>query len=407
MVVGALAAMALSAPAADATIKLSTTKDGFDVIGDAADDVITIGSTADKARHTITVTNTDVELLDDTCAQVSDDVYECVDNGHMDVQLGDGNDTATLKHDHGTVKWLASNDHDSVTVEKGAAASIFRMGYSGGADVFVPNKLSTFVYTNPEAHISVDLSKDGDIQPNTDTILPFESGTTYQLDGPLGNTFIGSEFGEVVSIGSIGPGTVDTRGGDDTVLRKWGFIDSLDCGDGVDTAPTEGVGTRENCEIDPDAVVEPGDPDPDPQPDPQPQPDAQPQPQPEQQQQQQQQQPANDLPIIAPLPQPLAKLSAASTLRWPSAKRCRAGNDRKLTVRVAAPTGASIVETRVQIKRGKKAVRTTTKRGTALKAATIDLRKLKPGRYAVTLRIKAKDGRTATQTRSFRTCATS
>ena len=103
-----------------------------------------------------------------------------------------------------------------------------------------------------------------------------------------------------------------------------------------------------------------------------------------------------------PAPAPVVPSSAARALRFssvvtlPSARACL--SRRTLRLRVRAPTGTRVKSAEVRI--GGRRVRTVRKAGTI----PVSLKGLRRGRFVVRVKVTLTDGRTATGSRTYRTC---
>ncbi len=111
---------------------------------------------------------------------------------------------------------------------------------------------------------------------------------------------------------------------------------------------------------------------------------------------------------IVQIPEPVAPgggtpKAAAKTVRFtsvvslPSAKKCISRRTLRLTVR--APKGAKLKSAEVRL--GKRKVRTVRKAG----KVTVSLKGLPRGKFVVKVKVTLTDGRTATGSRTYRTCA--
>jgi hypothetical protein len=112
--------------------------------------------------------------------------------------------------------------------------------------------------------------------------------------------------------------------------------------------------------------------------------------------------PAPAPPAAAPTPVPpappaaLPKLKAGNVVSLPAARRCV--SRRAFRIRVRTPKGARIATVRVKV--GKRKAKTY--KGSRTR---VDLRGLPKGRFTVRVTVTLKDGRRATTTRRYRTCA--
>ena len=173
--------------------------------------------------------------------------------------------------------------------------------------------------------------------------------------------------------------------GDDRFEARDGVADTLDCGDGNDTGQGDKVDTiNANCEGIALPVEMPPDPPIAPPPDPPSTPPVTP-------------------PVVTPPPVITPPVAAppkvAAILSLPSSRRC--ASRRKFTVRVRREIRGTVK--RVQIFVNGRRVKSVTGRRIAL---PIDLRGLPKGKIKVRLRVELTDGRVATDTRTYRTCAT-
>ncbi len=181
--------------------------------------------------------------------------------------------------------------------------------------------------------------------------------------------------------GGAGEDTVDANEGDDKIEAREGTRDTLDCGPGADSGGGDAVDAiADNCEFKPVQATLP---------DPPLQPPGDPPGQP----------PGVPPPPPPPPPPPGAAPKVATLLTLPSTRRC--ASRRKFTVRVRREIRGTV--SRVQIFVNGKRVKSVTGRRIAL---PIDLRGLPKGKVKVRLRVELTDGRVATDTRTYRTCAT-
>jgi Ca2+-binding RTX toxin-like protein len=178
--------------------------------------------------------------------------------------------------------------------------------------------------------------------------------------------------------GGAGADTYDTDEGDDKIHARDSTSDTLDCGPDFDSGEGDRVDVIDaNCE----AIAFPVELPPDP-------PIAPP--------------PPVVPPVVTPPPvvvPPAPPPKIATFLSLPSSRRC--ASRRKFTVRVRREIRGSVK--RVQIFVNGRRVKSVTGRRIAL---PIDLRGLPKGKIKVRLRVELNDGRVATDTRTYRTCAT-
>lgn len=183
--------------------------------------------------------------------------------------------------------------------------------------------------------------------------------------------------------GQAGGDTVNANDGNDTIEARDGSADTLNCGTGNDTGRGDRIDTiNGDCEgielpvempAEPPFVPPPSEPP---------------------------QQPPVTPPVTPPivtLPGPAPKIGTLLTL--PSRRRC--ASRRRFTVRVRREIRGTVK--RVQIFINGKRVKSVT--GSRINLP-IDLRGLPKGRIRVRLRVELLDGRVATDTRTYRTCAT-
>jgi hypothetical protein len=186
--------------------------------------------------------------------------------------------------------------------------------------------------------------------------------------------------------GEAGSDTVFANDGDDLVEARDGTGEPIDCGPGNDTGRADAADTLTACE----GLALPVEMPPDP-------PVEQPPPSP----------PAQTPPVTPPVVTPpvvtppvvTAPPKVAAILSLPSSRRC--ASRRKFTVRVRREIRGTVK--RVQIFVNGRRVKSVTGRRIAL---PIDLRGLPKGKIKVRLRVELTDGRVATDTRTYRTCAT-
>jgi Ca2+-binding RTX toxin-like protein len=181
--------------------------------------------------------------------------------------------------------------------------------------------------------------------------------------------------------GGGGADTIDADAGDDLVRVRDGVHDTVDCGPGNDAGERDAADdVASNCE----ALALPVE-----------MPPEQPIVPPPAQTPPIQQPPAQQPPVVTPPAPPAVSV----LLRLPSSRRC--ASRRKFTVRVRREIRGTVK--RVQIFVNGKRVKSVTGRRIAL---PIDLRGLPKGKIKVRLRVELNDGRVATDTRTYRTCAT-
>jgi Ca2+-binding RTX toxin-like protein len=183
--------------------------------------------------------------------------------------------------------------------------------------------------------------------------------------------------------GEGGSDTVFADEGDDLIEARDGVGEAIDCGPGNDTGRADAADTQTACEgLALPAVVTP---DPPADPEPTPPPPAPPAPLP---------------PIVQPpVTPPAVTPTVAQLVSLPSSRRC--ASRRRFRVRVRSTIRGQV--RRVTIFINGRRVRTVTGRRIGL---PIDLRGLPKGRIRVRLRVELTDGRIATDTRTYRTCAT-
>ncbi|HEX8121289.1 MAG TPA: hypothetical protein VF549_08495 [Solirubrobacteraceae bacterium] len=182
--------------------------------------------------------------------------------------------------------------------------------------------------------------------------------------------------------GGAGADTVDADEGDDLVHVRDGVRDTVDCGPGNDTGERDAVDdVASTCEGLALPVEMPADPPVVPPSEPPVVPPVQP--------------PVVTPPVVTPQPPP----KIAALLSLPSSRRC--ASRRKFTVRVRREIRGTVK--RVTIFINGRRVKSVTGRRIAL---PIDLRGLPKGKIKVRLRVELLDGRVATDTRTYRTCAT-
>ncbi|MCW2982707.1 MAG: hypothetical protein JWR63_277, partial [Conexibacter sp.] len=120
--------------------------------------------------------------------------------------------------------------------------------------------------------------------------------------------------------------------------------------------------------------------------------------------------PASDPPAASPLPPAIppttpvkaaspAPLKATSIIKLPTGSTKTCSSRRTLTLRLAAPAGAKISKAVIKV-----AGKSKTYKGKDVKPK-IDLRGLPKGKYSVKVSITLADGRTATLSKSYKTCA--
>ncbi|HEV2814588.1 MAG TPA: hypothetical protein VGW10_15140 [Solirubrobacteraceae bacterium] len=181
--------------------------------------------------------------------------------------------------------------------------------------------------------------------------------------------------------GQAGADTIAADEGNDTIEAREGTADTIGCGPGTDGGRGDRVDSiNADCEGIALPVEMPPDPPlaPEPPPPPAPLPPPPPPPPP---------------PVVQPAP------AVATLLSLPSSRRCV--SRRKFTVRVRRAIRGTV--RRVQIFINGRRAKTVTGSRIGL---PIDLRGLPKGRIRVRLRVELTDGRVATDTRTYRTCAT-
>jgi Ca2+-binding RTX toxin-like protein len=186
--------------------------------------------------------------------------------------------------------------------------------------------------------------------------------------------------------GGAGADTVDANEGDDVIEVRDGLADSVACGPGNDTGRRDAVDTlAADCE----GLALPPPPPPDPPVTPVDPPVT----------------PPADPPVVPPPPPPPAPVvtppppTVAELVSLPSARRC--ASRRKFTVRVRSAIRGTVK--RVTIFLNGRRVKSVSGSRVGL---PIDLRGLPKGKVKVRLRVELTDGRVATDTRTYRTCAT-
>ncbi|HEX8084002.1 MAG TPA: calcium-binding protein [Solirubrobacteraceae bacterium] len=183
--------------------------------------------------------------------------------------------------------------------------------------------------------------------------------------------------------GEGGGDLIRANDGDDKIEARDGSADDLACGAGNDTGRGDAVDTiSADCEGIALPVEMPAEP---PIVPPVETPPAPP--------------PVTTPPVTIPPVPPAAAPPISRLLSLPSSRRC--ASRRKFTVRVRREIRGTVK--RVTIFINGKRVKTVTGRRIGL---PIDLRGLPKGRIRVRLRVELKDGRVATDTRRYRTCAT-
>jgi hypothetical protein len=169
--------------------------------------------------------------------------------------------------------------------------------------------------------------------------------------------------------GGPGADTFDADEGDDTLRARDGFRDTLRCGPGTDGGEGDRV---DDVGADCESIALPVD-----------LPAA----------------PPFEAPPAPPVVTPPAPPRVSALLRLPSSRRC--ASRRKFTVRVRREIRGTVKAVTIFVN-GRRVKRVT---GTRI-GLPIDLRGLPKGKIKVRLRVELNDGRVATDTRTYRTCAT-
>ncbi len=186
--------------------------------------------------------------------------------------------------------------------------------------------------------------------------------------------------------GGPGADVVNASLGDDVVAARDDAADTIDCGTGEDALVSDLIDAWSGCETVKAAALPPDEPQPpQPTPSPTPEPTATPAPP-----------PVTVVKPPAPVTPPLP--SVTSLIEQPPAKRCVSRRRLRLHVKRALRDQVASVTVFVNGKRKTRVV------GRKL-ALPVDLRGLPKGRFTVRLEIALKDGRTAHDTRKYRTCA--
>lgn len=204
--------------------------------------------------------------------------------------------------------------------------------------------------------------------------------------GPFGPTIEAELLDDADDLdGGAGTDRIDANEGDDKIEAREGTADTLDCGPGFDSGRGDRVDTiNADCEAIalPDLPVDPPAPPPALQTTPPPGP------------------PPPGTPL-RPIPPPVVvprPATVAQFLTLPNNRRCV--SRRRFRVKVISRVRGQVRSVTIFVN-GRRAKRVTG-RGVAL---PIDLRGLPKGRVKVRLRVDLADGRSATDTRTYRTCA--
>ncbi|HEX8121288.1 MAG TPA: hypothetical protein VF549_08490 [Solirubrobacteraceae bacterium] len=213
--------------------------------------------------------------------------------------------------------------------------------------------------------------EDDNVMPDVENL--YGGGGDDTLTGTAGANLLRGWNGNDTLRGGAGEDTLFGDDGDDDLDERDGVRDTLRCGAGVDrwfADPIDDVDAE--CDVPPVPPTPPA-----PPPDP----------------------PFTPPVVTPPVIPPVAVPQIAQLLSLPSSRRC--ASRRKFTVRVRREIRGSVK--RVTIFVNGRRVKSVTGSRIGL---PIDLRGLPKGKVKVRLRVELVDGRVATDTRTYRTCAT-
>jgi Ca2+-binding RTX toxin-like protein len=217
-------------------------------------------------------------------------------------------------------------------------------------------------------------SGEGDnVMPDVENL--YGGGGDDTLTGTAGANLLRGWLGDDTVRGGDGEDELVGDDGDDDLDARDGVHDVVDCGAGADVWLADAIDEiRDSCErpAPPVDAPPPGPP---------------------------QAQAPPFTPVVVPPPPILPPPKVAALLRLPSSKRC--ASRRRFTVRVRHEIRGTVRKVTISLN-GKK-VKTVTGRRLGL---PIDLRGLPKKKVKVKLRVELTDGRVATDTRTYRTCAT-